>query len=144
MWCAFYRICRLVRFEDSPTGVVYEEGVGLTFDYARVLAPLEYLEEVVIITPNDGSGWITLGSNGNTNPETTPRSNTNVNPNLWSGECDVCAVMMYKDDAFCKKWVARKRRVGLGCGDGDNDDGEKDVRPPKLRRVEYRFSTGYI
>jgi hypothetical protein len=49
-------------------------------------------------------------------------------------------VMMYDDDAFREKWVARKRRVGLGCGDSDNDDGQKDVRPPKLRRVEYRFS----
>ena len=33
--------------------------------------------------------------------------------------------------------MARKKRVGLASGDGDNDD----VRPPKLRRVEYRFST---
>jgi hypothetical protein len=50
-------------------------------------------------------------------------------------------VMMYGDDAFRAKWVARKRRVGLACGDSDNNDGQKDVRPPKLRRVEYRFST---
>ena len=48
---------------------------------------------------------------------------------------------MYNYDAFREKWVVRKRRVGLACGDGDNDDGQKDVRPPKLRRVEYRFST---
>ena len=75
--------------------------------------------------------------NADTNPDTTPTSNTNVNPNLWSGECDTCMMMMYDDDsAFREKWVARKRRVGLACGDG-----QKDVRPPKLRRVEYRFST---
>ena len=80
-------------------------------------------------------------SNADTNPEITPTSNTNVNPNLWSGECDVCMVMRYDDGAFREKWVARKRRVGLACGDGENDDGQKDVRPPELRRLEYRFST---
>lgn len=108
--------------------------------YARILAPLEYLEEVVTIIPNHGLGFTTLGStdpdsNTDTNPET---SNTNLNPNSWSGECDTCMVMMYDDDAFREKWVARKRRVGLA---GGNDDGQKDVRPPKLRRVEYRFTT---
>ena len=119
----------------------------MSLHYARVLAPLEYLEEVVIIIPNHGSGWIPLGSNAqiaDANPETTTTSNTNVNPYFWSGECDFCMLMMYNDDALREKWVARKRRVGLGCGDGDNDDGEKDVRPPKLRRVEYRFSTGWL
>lgn len=30
----------------------------------------------------------------------------------------------------------RKRRVGLACSDG-----QEDVTPPSLRRVEYRFST---
>ena len=79
--------------------------------------------------------------NADTDQETTPASNTNVNPNLWSGECDTCMVMMYDDDAFREKWVAWKRRVGLACGDGDNDGGQKNLRPPKLRRVEYRFST---
>jgi len=103
----------------------------------------------VIIIPNHGFGWTALGSNAasgpdlnaNTNPDTTPTSNTNVNPNLWSGECDTCMLIKYDDDAFREKWVARKRRLGLACGDGDSDDGQKDVRPPKLRRVEYRFST---
>ena len=102
----------------------------------------------MIIIPNLGRGYTTLGlnadsdpdSDADTNPEMTPTSNTNVNPNLWSGECNACMVM-YHDDAFREKWVARKRRVGLAYSDGGNDDGEKDVRPPKLRRVEYRFST---
>ena len=79
--------------------------------------------------------------NADTDQETTPASNTKVNPNLWSGECDTCMVMMYDDDAFREKWVAWKRRVGLACGVGDNDGGKKNLRPPKLRRVEYRFST---
>ena len=103
----------------------------------------------MIIIPNYGFGRTTLGSNADsgpdpnadTNPETIPTSNANVNPNLWSGECDRCMLMKYDDDAFREKWVARKRRVGLACGGIDNDDGQKDVRPPKLRRVEYRFST---
>ena len=102
----------------------------------------------MIIIPNFGFGFTTLGlnadsdpdSDADTNPEMTLTSNTNVIPNLWSGECNACMVM-YHDDAFREKWVARKRRVGLACGDGENDDGQKDVRPPKLRRVEYRFST---
>jgi len=51
-------------------------------------------------------------------------------------------VMMYGDDAFREKWVARKRHIGLACGDGNNDGGQKDVRPPKLRRVEYQFPKG--
>ncbi|EDQ98371.1 uncharacterized protein LACBIDRAFT_336019, partial [Laccaria bicolor S238N-H82] len=144
VWCGICHMCRLVRFKDRPTGVVYEGGLGLPFDYARVLAPLKYLEEVVIITPNHRPGWTTFGSNADTNSETTLTSDTNVNPNLWSGECYVCVRVAYKEDAFREKWVARKRRVGLACGDGDNDDGEKDLRPPKLRRVEYRFSTGYL
>ena len=79
--------------------------------------------------------------NADTNPETTRSSNTSINLNLWSGECDPCMAMKYDDDAFREKWVARKRRVGLACGDGDNGDSQKDVRPPKLRRVEYRFPT---
>ncbi|EDR13639.1 uncharacterized protein LACBIDRAFT_292454 [Laccaria bicolor S238N-H82] len=124
VWCGICHTCHLVRLKDRPTGVVYEGGLGLPFDYARVLAPLEYLEEVVIITPNP--------------------SNTNVNPNLWSGECNICVRVAYKEDAFREEWVARKRRVGLAYGDGDSDDGEKDPRPPRLRRVEYRFSTGYL
>ena len=98
----------------------------------------------MIIIPNYGFGSTTLGSNADSDPdsnadtnlETTPTSNTNVNPNLWSGECNTCMVRMYHDDAFREKWVARKRSVGLARGDGDNDD----VRPPKLRRVEYQFS----
>ena len=48
---------------------------------------------------------------------------------------------MVHSASAAEKWVARKRRVSLACGDGENDDGQKDVRPPKLRRVEYRFST---
>ncbi|EDR06136.1 uncharacterized protein LACBIDRAFT_328912 [Laccaria bicolor S238N-H82] len=130
MWCGLCRSCCKVQFKDRPTGVVYEGGSGLPFLYARVLAPLEYLEEVVIVTPNYGFGQTTLGlnadsdSNADTNPETTPTSKTNMDVN----------------DAFREKWVARKRRVGLACGDGDNTDGWKDVRPPKLRRVEYQFS----
>jgi len=42
---------------------------------------------------------------------------------------------MYEDDAFRQNWVDRKRGIGV-CRD---DDGEKDARPPKLRRVEWRF-----
>ncbi|KIK01614.1 hypothetical protein K443DRAFT_6794 [Laccaria amethystina LaAM-08-1] len=79
--------------------------------------------------------------NADTNPETTSTSNTNVNPNLCSGECDTCMMMKYNDEALRGKWVARKRCVGVTCGDGDNDDGQKDVRPPKLRRVKHQFST---
>ncbi|EDR13638.1 uncharacterized protein LACBIDRAFT_322724 [Laccaria bicolor S238N-H82] len=138
VWCGICQMCCLFPFKGRPTGVVYEGGLGLPFDYARVLAPLEYLEEVVIITPNYRPGWTTLALNADTNPETTPTSDRNVNPNLWSGECDICVRVAYKDDAFREKWVARKRHVGLAYGDGDNDDGEKGLRPPRLRRVEYR------
>ncbi|EDQ99912.1 uncharacterized protein LACBIDRAFT_334602 [Laccaria bicolor S238N-H82] len=130
VWCGLCHTWCVVRFKDRPTGVVYDGGLGLPFHYARVLAPLEDLEEVVNIVPNHGRGRTTLGLNADsdpdskadTNPETTPISNTN-------------------DDAFRERRVARKKRVGLARGDGRNDDGQKDVRPPKLRRVEYQFST---
>ncbi|EDQ99923.1 uncharacterized protein LACBIDRAFT_334625 [Laccaria bicolor S238N-H82] len=108
VWCELCQLCRLVRFEDRPTGVVYEGGLGLPIDYAHVLAPFEYLEEVVIIIPSHGFGNTTWGSNADsdsgpnadTNPQTTTTSNPKVNPNLWSGECDTCMVMMYCDDVF--------------------------------------------
>jgi len=44
----------------------------------------------------------------------------------------------YEDDSFRQKWVDGKRGIGV-CRD---DDG-KDARPPKLRRVEWRFCDGF-
>ncbi|EDQ99875.1 uncharacterized protein LACBIDRAFT_334615 [Laccaria bicolor S238N-H82] len=111
MWCEICQACCMVGFKDRPTSLVHEGGLGLPILYARVLAPLECLEEVVIMITNNGFGWTTL----------------NVNPNLWSGECDACMMMMCDNDAFREKWVARKKRVGLASGDGGNDDGQKDV-----------------
>lgn len=107
----------------------------MPIDYARVLTPLEYLEQVVITVPNSGLGSTTLGHTPTT-PDPDPE--TNSNPNLWAGECDTCIKSKYEDDAFRQKWVDRKRGVGVCC----DDDGKKDTRPPKLRRVEWRFSGG--
>jgi hypothetical protein len=43
--------------------------------------------------------------------------------------------IMYEDDTFRDRWVARKQ--GLRPEGGDNEVAY--VRPPALRRVEWRF-----
>ena len=90
----------------------------------------------MIIVPNRGFGLTTLGHTPTT---LDPDSETNLNPNLWAGECDKCMKTKYENDAFRQQWVDRKRGVGV-CRD---TDGKKDTRPPKLRRVEWRFCDGF-
>ena len=100
----------------------------------RALTPLVCLEKVVITVTNNFAS-ITLGQTPTT-PDPDP--DTNPNPNLWTGECDKCMKTKYEDDTFRQKWLERKTGVGV-CRD---DDGNKDTRPPKLRKVEWRFCNG--
>ena len=61
---------------------------------------------------------------GHTTTTPDPDSETNSNLDQWVGECDKCMKNKY---AFRQKSV-----------DSRDDDGN-DTRPPKLRRVEWRF-----
>ena len=45
----------------------------------------------------------------------------------------------YENDTLRQEWVDRKRGIGV-CHD---DNGKKDARPPKLRRVEWQFHDGF-
>ena len=87
----------------------------------------------MITVTNYGFGSTTLGHTATMIPDPDPEPNPN--PNLWAGECEKCMKSKYEDDSFRRKWVDRKRGVGV-CRD---DDGKKDTRPPKLKRVEWRF-----
>jgi hypothetical protein len=95
----------------------------------RALTPLEYLEKVMITLTDRGFGSTTLGHTP------APDVNPTPDPNLWAGECNKCK---YKGDTFRQKWVDRKRGIGVFT----DDDGKKDMRPPKLRRVEWCFESG--
>ena len=91
----------------------------------------------MITAPNRS---ITLGHapTPSVDPAPDPEAETSSNPNSWVGECDKCMKTKYEDDSFRQKWVDRKRSISV-CRD---DDG-KDARPPKLRRVEWRFCDGF-
>ena len=45
----------------------------------------------------------------------------------------------YEDDTLRQEWVDRKRGIGVW----HDDNGKKDARPPKLRRVEWQFYDGF-
>ncbi|EDQ99878.1 uncharacterized protein LACBIDRAFT_334619 [Laccaria bicolor S238N-H82] len=121
-WCGFCGSFSSVQFKDMPTAV-YERGYGLPIDYARALAPLEYLEKVVITVIHYPLGSTTTPTIPDPDPETNP------NTNQWMGECDKCVKTKNENDAFRQKSVDRKWGVDV-CR--DDDDG-KDTRPPKLR-----------
>ena len=91
----------------------------------------------MITVPNRGFGSIRLGHTPtlNVNPIPDPDPEINSNPNLWVGECDNCMKTNYEDDTLRQEWVDRKRGIGV-CHD---DNG----KPPKLRRVEWRFYDGF-
>jgi hypothetical protein len=91
--------------------------------YARSFYSLPQLHSVYITIPDFGFGHTTL-SDGK-----------GQNQYLWAGECDRCMGVMYDDEAFRNHWVARKQ--------GIRSEGKPSevvyVRPPALRRVEWRF-----
>lgn len=93
--------------------------------YAQAFLSLTQLEMVQITIPDYGSG------------KTRIANEPKFNENLWSGECDRCMEVMYEDDAFRGKWVAKKRGIVVG------EKNEKVyVRPLSLRRVEWHFWKG--
>ncbi|RDB26617.1 hypothetical protein Hypma_005577 [Hypsizygus marmoreus] len=122
-WCGLCHTCSVVKFRSpGPEMLVYEGGLGLPMHYSRVFSALEHLHTVSITVPDLGSGTTTLSQKHN--------------PYLWSGECDRCMEIMYEDEAFRVRWVARKQ----GQAD-DTKEGGKTVYvfPPALKRVEWRF-----
>jgi len=91
--------------------------------YARAFSSLPCLHTVFITIADFGSGHTTLADS------------KGQNQYLWAGECDRCMGIMYEDDVFRDRWVARKQ--------GIRPEGMEYtaiyVRPPALRRVEWRF-----
>ncbi|KIM43558.1 hypothetical protein M413DRAFT_18039 [Hebeloma cylindrosporum] len=123
-WCGLCHTCTLVRFSfPTPTGFVYEGGLGLPVHYARILFSLESLQEVTITLPVIGSG------------APSPGLSASANDNLWVGECDRCMSLMYEDDAFKNSWVERKR----GITPMNVDEKLVYVRPPNLKKVQWKF-----
>jgi len=91
--------------------------------YARVFCSLLRLHTVCITIPDFGQGRTTLADG------------KGQNQYLWAGECDRCMGIMYEDDAFRDGWVARKQgRIREG-----EDNNGVYIRPPALRKVEWRF-----
>ena len=91
--------------------------------YARAFCSLPHLHTVRITIPNFGFGHTILSDA------------KDHNRYLWAGECDRCMVIMYEDNVFRDRWVARKQGIRPGGGDTDFIY----VRPPALRRVEWSF-----
>jgi hypothetical protein len=89
--------------------------------YARAFYSLPRLHTVCITIADLGHGHTTLGDG------------EGQNQYLWAGECDRCMGIMYEDDTFRDRWMAKKQGIR---------EGGKDivyVRPPALRKVMWRF-----
>jgi hypothetical protein len=91
--------------------------------YARSFCSLLHLHSVYITIPDFGLGHTTLSDD------------KGQNQYLWAGECDRCMGIMYDDEAFRDHWVARKQGIRFEGKASEN----VYVRPPALRRVEWRF-----
>ncbi|KAG5635492.1 hypothetical protein H0H81_011047 [Sphagnurus paluster] len=122
IWCGLCHTCSVARFkEPGPERIIYEGGGGLPIHYARALRSLQHLRTVSITIADFGSGKMTVGQGDEHNRY------------LWSGECDRCMEIMYDDDDFRDRYVARKKGVANG------DIGHAYVPPPGLNRVEWHF-----
>lgn len=143
IWCGLCHTCSVVKFRaPGPEVIVYHGGLGLPvhsssssllnilltcgngqMHYARAFLSLKHLHTVQITIADFGSGKTTLSDDREHNKD------------LWAGECDRCMEIMYEDDVFRARWVARKRGIA----------NEKDtaatvyVAPPSLKKVEWRF-----
>ena len=89
--------------------------------YARAFCSLLWLHTVCITIADFGHGHTTLADG------------KGQNQYLWAGECDRCMGIMYEDDAFRDRWVARKQGIQ------EAEDNVVYIRPPALRKVEWRF-----
>lgn len=124
IWCCLCHTCSRIRFHaPGPEKIIYKGGLGLPMHYARALCSLPLLHTVCITVADFGLGHSTLADG------------KGQNENLWAGECDSCMRIMYEDDAFRDRWVARKQ--GIRSEGGNNEVVYN--RPPALRRVEWRF-----
>ncbi|KAF5390980.1 hypothetical protein D9757_004003 [Collybiopsis confluens] len=116
VWCGLCNTCNIPKFEyPGPKYVRYEGGYGLPSHYTTALASLVNLEAVYLTVGMLQTGGSTLGNE------------EDENPHLWSGECDRCMEIMYADESFKIKWLAKKTSV--------------NPRPPRLSLVEWYFWT---
>ncbi|KDR70233.1 hypothetical protein GALMADRAFT_255116 [Galerina marginata CBS 339.88] len=122
IWCGLCHTCILVRFPSPPpTSLKYEGGLGLPVHYSRALFSLNEIEEVIIRLPDFGFGL------------PSPGLSAHSNDNLWVGECDRCMSLMYDDEEFRKRWIARKRGLDSAGVRRDN------TTPPRLKKVQWNF-----
>ncbi|KAG6890053.1 hypothetical protein C0995_012511 [Termitomyces sp. Mi166 len=101
----------------GPEKIVYTGGGGLPLHYARVLRELQYIHTISITVADFGGG------------KTMLRNNPEHNPYLWAGECDSCMEIMYEDESFRDKWVAKKKDLTMSGY----------AAPPALNKVEWNF-----
>ncbi|KAJ7845461.1 hypothetical protein B0H13DRAFT_119323 [Mycena leptocephala] len=126
IWCGLCHTCSRVKFaEPVPPKLVYREGLGLPIHYARALSPLQHLRTVSIVVPYSRGTHILL------NPSDPARD-------LWAGECDRCVGIMYDDDNFRERWIARKKGILLSDS-GALDSERLYIKPPALETVEWTF-----
>ncbi|KAJ6466791.1 hypothetical protein C8R45DRAFT_478145 [Mycena sanguinolenta] len=126
-WCGLCHTCSKVKFAGVvPPKLVYGDGLGLPIHYARALSPLQHLRSVSIAVPYSRGIHIHL------DPSDPGRD-------LWSGECDRCVGIMYEDDTFRERWIARKRGTLLPDSRGVDSLDRLYLKPPALEAVEWTF-----
>ncbi|KAJ7768204.1 hypothetical protein B0H16DRAFT_310018 [Mycena metata] len=126
IWCGLCHTCCVVKFAGTvPANLVYTGGLGLPIHYARALSSMPRLRAVSITLPYSLGAHITLDAKDPTHE-------------LWSGECDRCVGIMYEDQAFRERWIARKKgEPGFGS---PGDSAERlYIKPPALETVEWCF-----
>ncbi|KAJ7238055.1 hypothetical protein B0H12DRAFT_100908 [Mycena haematopus] len=127
IWCGLCHTCSRVKFAGSvPPKLVYREGLGLPIHYARALSPMQHLRTVSITVPYSRGIHIFL------DPSDPIRD-------LWAGECDRCVGIMYEDEHFRERWIARKRGTLLPDSRGIESVDRLYLKPPALETVEWTF-----
>ncbi|KAF8201265.1 hypothetical protein K438DRAFT_1581842 [Mycena galopus ATCC 62051] len=127
IWCGLCHTCSRVKFAGVvPPKLVYKDGLGLPIHYARALSSMRYLQSVTIVVPYSRGEHIVLDP---------------IDPlrDLWAGECDRCVGVMYEDQNFRARWIARKKGTPLPDSSGVDHVDRLYVKPPALETVEWAF-----
>ncbi|KAK7052189.1 hypothetical protein R3P38DRAFT_2859033 [Favolaschia claudopus] len=122
IWCGLCHTCSQVKFAGSvPQSLIYNDGLGLPIHYAWILSSLKHLQSVTIAVP------FSTGVNVSLNLSDPLRD-------LWAGECDRCVGILYGDEEFRERWIARKKGTLA-----DDSFGRGYRKPPALEIVEWAF-----
>jgi len=116
IWCGLCNTCSFVSFDTrADQCLIYENGEGLPTLYAKRLAPLQYLNTVLIDCPLQI---------GNVPFDPFARSIR------WSGECEFCMYHIRNSPDFQDLWMGKKFA-------DDKDTGPKC--PPLLQLVIWNL-----